>query len=118
MKSVRRRSVQAFSASLLFALTSLHAGAQQQQVSSALNAYIDGLHREAAFNGNILIVDGGKLVLQRAVGNADSSGKLGLDLDDRFEIGSIAKEFDSVGLLMLKEQGKLALTDPRVQVLS
>ncbi|HEY4091680.1 MAG TPA: serine hydrolase domain-containing protein [Luteibacter sp.] len=35
-----------------------------------------------------------------------------LSLSDRFDIGSIAKEFDAVGILMLAENRKLSLTDP------
>lgn len=96
---------------LAIALSSLSSGAQQTAIV-ALNAYIDGLHQEGLFNGNILVADKGKTILERAVGKADASGTLKLDIADRFQIGSVAKEFDSVGLLMLKQQGKLALTDP------
>lgn len=92
-------------------ITSACIPARAQGHTRTLNVYIDGLHRDGGFNGNILVVEKGKLVLQRAVGDADASRAVKLDLDDRFQIGSIAKEFDSVGLLMLKQEGKLNLTD-------
>ena len=103
--------VRVLSAVLLSAFWGHH-GDAQQGTTATLDTYIDGLHGQGGFNGNILIVDQGKLLLQRAVGDADSSRNVKLTLADRFQIGSIAKEFDSVGLLMLKQDGKLAMTDP------
>lgn len=84
----------------------------QQPTISKINEYLDQANKVAMLNGNVMVVDHGKIVLRRAIGCADSSCKRPLTLQDRFVIGSIAKEFDAVGLLMLAEQGKLSLTDP------
>jgi len=83
-----------------------------QSAVSKLNAYIDQAHQAGVFNGNILVADHGKVILRRALGDANGSQTVPLNLSDRFDIGSIAKEFDAVGILMLEEQGKLSLTDP------
>ena len=77
-----------------------------------LNTYLDQAHQSGLLNGNILIADHGKVILQRAIGYADASRMLPLRLSDRFDIGSISKEFDAVGILILAEEGKLSLTDP------
>ena len=77
-----------------------------------LNAYLDQAHDAGMLNGNVLIADHGEVVLRRAIGYADGSRTRPLTLSDRFDIGSIGKEFDAVGLLMLAEEGKLALSDP------
>ncbi|WP_084584684.1 serine hydrolase domain-containing protein [Sphingomonas azotifigens] len=86
--------------------------ASQQTAAEKMNTYLDQANKVAMLNGNVMVVDHGKIVLRRTIGCADSSCKRPLTLKDRFVIGSIAKEFDSVGLLMLAEQGKLSLTDP------
>ncbi len=84
----------------------------QQTAAIEINNYLDQAHQANLFNGNILVADQGKVMLRRAIGYGDGSQTVSLSVSDRFHIGSIAKEFDSVGLLMLAEDGKLALTDP------
>jgi D-alanyl-D-alanine carboxypeptidase len=79
---------------------------------AALDAYLGQAQQAGLLNGNVLIADHGKVVLRRAIGYADASRTLPLTLSDRFDIGSIAKEFDAVGILMLAEDGRLSLTDP------
>lgn len=78
-------------------------------------ALIDSLlqeaHRRGIFNGNALVVEKDTVVYQAAIGYANGSREKKLTPDLRFRIGSIAKEFDCVGIMMLKEQGKLKLDD-------
>lgn len=84
--------------------------------TSHKEANLDSLFLKAqhskAFNGNVLISQNGKIIYEKAFGKADSSGITPLDKKYRFHIGSIAKEFNAVGIMMLKEQGKLKLDDP------
>lgn len=84
----------------------------QETAASEINAYLDQAHKAGVLNGNVLIVDRGRVIVRRAIGYADGSRATPLKLGDRFVIGSIAKEFDAVGLLMLAEEGKLSLADP------
>jgi D-alanyl-D-alanine carboxypeptidase len=77
-----------------------------------LNTYVEQAHNAGVFNGVILVADHGKVILRRALGYADGAQTVPLTLSDRFDIGSIGKEFDSVGVVMLVDQGKLSLTDP------
>jgi D-alanyl-D-alanine carboxypeptidase len=92
------------------AVVSCGANARETTVSQ-LNTYLDQAHQAGMLNGNVLIADHGKVILRRAIGYADGTRTVPLKLSDRFDIGSIAKEFDAVGLLMLTEEGKLSLTD-------
>lgn len=82
-----------------------------QNKSAQIKTYIEAANKAGLFNGNILVVDGGKTIYKAAVGFADSSRKIPLTTKYRFHIGSIAKEFDAVGLMMLKEQDVLNLDD-------
>lgn len=63
------------------------------------------------FSGNILVIDGGKIVYKNAIGFTDATKTKALTPDYRFHIGSIAKEFNAVGIMMLQEQGKLNIND-------
>jgi D-alanyl-D-alanine carboxypeptidase len=83
----------------------------QNKVPDALNTYLNQAHQAGLFNGNILVVNGQKVVLKKAIGYADASKNVMLTAQHRFHIGSIAKEFDAVSLMMLQEQGKLSLDD-------
>jgi D-alanyl-D-alanine carboxypeptidase len=93
---------------LLF-LLAVSAAAQSKKKQIA--AYLQKMHRDSLFNGNALVVDNGKVVLKTAIGWADASREKKLTMDHRFHIGSIAKEFDAVAIMMLAEQGKLSLDD-------
>lgn len=84
----------------------------QPVVDARLKAYFDKACQEGTFNGNVLIVDRGKTVLRQACGYADGTHTRHLQLSDRFDIGSIAKEFDAVAILMLVQERKLSLSDP------
>ncbi|MEO6638687.1 MAG: serine hydrolase domain-containing protein [Ginsengibacter sp.] len=72
------------------------------------------LKAEAAlygFNGNVLVAKNGKTIYEQSFGYADYGAKKRLDNNSVFDIGSIAKEFTSVGILLLKDKGMLSLTD-------
>jgi CubicO group peptidase (beta-lactamase class C family) len=76
-----------------------------------LDSLFQGLEKSYSFNGNVLIAEKKKVIYEKTFGKADLSGTTKLTKDYRFHIGSIAKEFNAVAILMLKEQGKLKLDD-------
>jgi len=59
----------------------------------------------------VLISENGKTIYQQSFGVADASGTTKLNASFRFNIGSIAKEFNAAAIMMLKEKGKLSLSD-------
>lgn len=83
----------------------------QKSISETVDAYLNQAQQAGLFNGNILVVDHGKVVVKKAIGYADASKKVMLTAQYRFHIGSVAKEFDAVGIMMLQEQGKLSIND-------
>ncbi|RZJ79230.1 MAG: class A beta-lactamase-related serine hydrolase [Flavobacterium sp.] len=95
---------------LITFLTSFQTFAQKSKQVQIEN-YLNKAHQTGLFNGNVIVVDQNKVVLKKAIGYADASKQTELTNDYRFHIGSIAKEFDAVGIMMLQEQGKLSLTD-------
>jgi D-alanyl-D-alanine carboxypeptidase len=83
----------------------------QSNKAALINKYLYEAHQSGLFNGNILIANHGKVIIRKAIGFADASKKIPLSTAYRFHIGSIAKEFDAVAIMMLQEQGKLSVND-------
>jgi CubicO group peptidase (beta-lactamase class C family) len=84
--------------------------AQTKQVKE-IEGLMHKVYEAAIFNGNILVVKKGKVIYQSSFGYASGRKTTKLTADYLFNIGSIGKEFNAVGIMMLKEQGKLSLTD-------
>jgi CubicO group peptidase (beta-lactamase class C family) len=63
------------------------------------------------FNGNILIARSGNILYQKAFGYRNYETRELLDNNSVFELGSVSKQFTAMGILLLKEQGKLQLSD-------
>lgn len=83
----------------------------QSQIQANLDSLFQKAHVNKLFNGNILIAQKGQIIYEKAFGQADLDNTVQLNKKYRFHIGSIAKEFNAVGIMMLKEQGKLNLDD-------
>lgn len=67
------------------------------------------------FNGNILIAKNDEVIYQKSFGFADGKKENPLNLSMKFDVGSISKEFNGVGIMLLKERGKLSLSAPLSQ---
>jgi CubicO group peptidase (beta-lactamase class C family) len=92
---------------LFFFVLTTNAQTKKMQIDSLLKHSA----RLGILNGNVLIIEQGKLFYQGAFGYADAARKIKLTARHRFHIGSIAKEFNAVAVMMLQEQGKLSLDD-------
>lgn len=95
---------------LIIAFTVASVKAQDEKIKK-IDELINSAHKIGTFNGNVLVAEKGKIIYQTAVGFADGTKKNNLTNDLRFDIGSISKEFNGVGIMLLKEQGKLKLDD-------
>lgn len=78
-----------------------------RSIDSIMTAIVD----TAKFNGNILVARGGKVVYQKSFGVADFYTKEELNDSSLFELASVSKQFTAMGIMMLKEQGRLAYED-------
>jgi CubicO group peptidase (beta-lactamase class C family) len=99
---------------LIFAVSIFNSGitySQDTQVTREIDSLFRKAHRLGVFNGNVLIINNGKEIYKNAIGHADASENIALSQAYRFHIGSIAKEFNAVGIMMLSEQGKLNVND-------
>lgn len=83
----------------------------QSAKTEKIETYMKRVRELGLFKGNVLVADNGKVVYEAAMGFTDFTEKTLLSTKYRFHIGSIAKEFDAVALMMLKDEGKLSLDD-------
>jgi D-alanyl-D-alanine carboxypeptidase len=102
---------------LALAILGLQAFAQSgPTLSPELQRKIDQVARESLAqtgvpSASVAIVKDGQLAYLQAYGDARLEPPTPARPDMRYSIGSISKEFASVALLMLQEQGKLSLDD-------
>lgn len=83
----------------------------QTDQSKEIGILMERVHQLGIFNGNVLVIEKGKTLYEASLGYADASKTRKLTAEDRFNIGSISKEFNAVGIMMLKDQEKLSLDD-------
>jgi len=64
------------------------------------------------FEGQVLVVVDGEVVLHEAYGLADAESGTPIDASTVFAIGSVTKAFTRAAILKLAEEGQLSLSDP------
>ncbi|MCM8570607.1 beta-lactamase family protein [Gramella jeungdoensis] len=89
---------------LLYSQTSSHSN-KKLKIDSLLNES----HQRGFFNGNVLVAIDGQIIYQNEIGYARADKSQPLNREHIFKIGSIAKEFDGVAIMLLNEKKKLSL---------
>jgi len=64
------------------------------------------------FSGVILVASQGNPIYHKAMGYRNFENKVPLETTDIFELASVSKQFTSMIIMMLKEEGKLGYDDP------
>src|SRR5580692_11746340 len=93
------------------------AGVDQEvlsQIPQRMKSFID---RQTVAGAVTLVAHGSDIVEFDAAGMADVEAGHPMQKDTIFQIMSMTKPFTAVGIMMLAEQGKLALRDPVEQYL-
>lgn len=78
-----------------------------QKIDSLLNS----LYSKEKINGNVLIAEKGKVIYSHSFGLANETTKEKLNENSIFELASCSKQFTAMGIMILKEKGKLNLDD-------
>jgi len=81
-----------------------------QQVERA-QAYLEACEA-LGWSGTVLIEQRGKVVLNEGFGLANRAGAVAAGPATRYEVASVTKTFTAVAVLLLVQDGKLALSDP------
>ena len=96
---------------ILLTAYSFIANAQVDSLPQKLDAYLLAAHKENRFNGNALVAQQGKILLQKSYGYKNFSAHVLNDSNTIFQIGSITKQFTATIILRLQEEGKLSVRD-------
>ncbi|CAG5008277.1 Penicillin-binding protein 4* [Dyadobacter sp. CECT 9275] len=67
--------------------------------------------KRAGFNGNVLVVQKGKILYQNSFGYGHLREKDSLTSQSRFQLASLSKPFTAVAVLKLVQEGRLSLDD-------
>lgn len=79
-----------------------------EQIDKLMNLYSD----YGQFNGSILVADAGKIIYKKGFGMANMEWNIPNQPDTKHRLGSVTKQFTSMLILQLVEQGKLKLDAP------
>ncbi len=83
---------------------------KQDQVSSEINSYesfVNAMRSKGNSTGNILVYQDGEVSFQSANGLRSINPIDSLDLDSKFRLASVSKQFTGMAIMKLKEAGKL-----------
>ncbi|MCA1762358.1 MAG: serine hydrolase [Cryomorphaceae bacterium] len=103
---------------LLFLLISCKETTHTIEIHSTENEKtrkLDSLYSELLkyeeFNGNVLIAENDTVIFQKSFGSANRESKTALNENSIFNIASLTKQFTAAAILMLVEDGTIALND-------
>ncbi len=94
---------------LLILPFTLHA---QKDYPKLLDDYMNAAVKFIPFSGSVLIAKGDKIIYEKTFGTSDYAGRKLLDSNSTFQLGVITEEFTAAAILLLKDKGKLKLSDP------
>lgn len=102
----RQLTVAAF---LLLIITTAQSAAKAQDKAAKIDALISSYLKAGKFNGSALVADRGKVVLSKGYGMADFEWDIRNTPDTKFRLGSITKQFTSMLIMQLVNEGKIRL---------
>lgn len=98
-----------YSLLLLVLLPSLAFG---QSTAERIDALVQRYHDLGQINGAVLVAEGGEVIYEEGVGEADMTFDVPNTTDTRFLIGSVTKNFTAALILQLMEEGKVDVQAP------
>jgi CubicO group peptidase (beta-lactamase class C family) len=84
----------------------------EEQFLDELRAFVDGLCERDLFSGTVLVARGDEVLFTRACGEASKRFHAPVDLDTKFNLGSMNKMFTATAIAQLVERGALSFDDP------
>jgi len=89
----------------------------QASFAAQADSIMSGIYKPDQPGAALLVMKDGNIMMRQAYGMADLELGVVLEPDMIFRIGSMTKQFTAVAILMLVEQGRIALSDPIVKFL-
>jgi len=88
-----------------------------EEIVSWVTEYMDNAVKFDHFSGVVLIARNGNPIFSKAYGMANFELEVPNELDTKFRIGSVSKQFTAAAIMQLQERGKLDINDPICQYL-
>ena len=95
--------------SLVFLLISVQIYACSQDKIGKIDDLIKAYNDDGQFNGSVLVAERGKVIYKKGFGFANREWNIPNEPHTKFRLGSITKQFTSMLILQLVEQGKIEL---------
>lgn len=86
-------------------------GQAKNELINQLDFLMATSYERGLFNGNVLVSKDDKIIYQKSFGFTDETKQNRLNDQSIFNIGSIAKEFNAVAMMILVERGLVKLDD-------
>ena len=83
----------------------------QTNKEKSIDSLMKAANERGIFNGNIIVSEKGKIIYESELGFRDYRKTKMLNKESTMSIGSIVKELNSAGIMLLSEKGKLNLED-------
>lgn len=77
-----------------------------------LKARLDHMAQTKQFTGAVLVAKGDQVLFRQTYGMANYEQHTPFQLDTRFRLASVSKQFTGVAILKLQDEGKLSVNDP------
>lgn len=88
-----------------------------QSKSEKIDELVQRYHDYKLFNGAVLVADSANIVITKGYGYADLEWDIPVDAGTKFRLGSVTKQFTSMVIMQLVQEGKLKVTDKLSDVL-
>lgn len=79
--------------------------------AEAVDRFVSSQAKYFRFNGSVLVAEKGKVIYQKHFGVSNYDNSRSLDDNTLYELASVSKQFTASAILLLKQEGKLALAD-------
>lgn len=77
--------------------------------AARMDEYMTRANKIRQFNGAVLVAENGKVIYKKGLGLANMEWNVPNEVDTKFRLGSITKQFTATLIMQLVEQGKLKL---------
>ncbi len=84
----------------------------QMNYATLVDKYMNAAVNINQFSGSVLVAKSGNIVYQKTFGTIDYANTKALDSNSMFALGKITEVFTATAILILKDEGKLKLSDP------
>jgi len=82
-----------------------------QNKNKQIDQFLSLCQEYRIFSGTALVAENGKVIFQKGFGLANRSWNIQNDIDTKYKVGSITKQFTSMLILQLVEEGKIKLEE-------